>query len=127
MRSFVGVINELAVRINNTHFQTTGMIKNINKVNVSLSVPAWLKILNIIILFPIIIWPLLFFNAGDMLDSGIEYIWIIFLLMLFYPGILVGNIFLSKKLYKNGYGKIAIVISIFLGLCGVWFVCKIFC
>jgi len=103
------------------------MIINISKENINSDIPTWLKKLNIIILFPIIIWPLLFMNAGDMLDSQIEYVWAKFFLMLFYPGILIGNVFLSKKLYNLGYGKIAVMISIFLGLCGGWFVCEIFC
>lgn len=111
----------------NNHFQTTEMIKNIRNEYLNSGIPTWLKMLNISILLPIIIWPLLFMHAGEMLDSQIEYVWIKFLLMLFYPAILIGNIFFSKKLYNQGYGKLAVMISIFLGLCGGWFVCDIFC
>ena len=89
-------------------------------------VPKWLRILNIAILFPILIWPLLFFNAGALLDSSLDYKWIYFFLMLSYPAILIGNIYLSKKLFESGYKKLAIIISLTLGVCGIWFFNSIF-
>lgn len=91
------------------------------------NIPIWLIVLNILICFPILIWPLLFFHVGDMLESGIKYVWIKFFIMLFYPIIYIVNFFLSNKLFKNGYKQIAILISITLGICGGYFFCKILC
>jgi len=79
-------------------------------------VPWWLKTVNIILLFPNIFWPLLFFNAGDMLESSLEYKWIKFLAMLLYPGFLVANYILSSRWYKRDQKVLSYGISAVTGI-----------
>jgi hypothetical protein len=80
------------------------------------NVPILLRMLNILTLFPIIVWPFLFFHVDDMMESSMKYKWPIFIFMLVYPLILIGNIFLTTKLYKLGYKKTANLISIMLAI-----------
>jgi len=97
-----------------------------NKETANSNIPILLTIFNIIICFPILIWPLLFFHIGDMLESSINHVWIKFFTMLFYPVIFIGNIFLSRFLFKKGSKKIAILISVILGICGGSFIYTLF-
>ncbi|MBS7787640.1 hypothetical protein KIH23_10055 [Flavobacterium sp. CYK-55] len=90
------------------------------------SVPTWLRILNILTLFPILVWPFLFFQVDDFLDSDIKYKWIILTLEIIYPLILIGNVFLTNKLCKNGYQNAAITISIALAILILYPFCLIF-
>ena len=95
----------------------TDIIKSLMKMTeVKTIVPTWLKVWNIFILFPISIWPFLFFNVDDMLESSMKCRCIIFVWMLIYPVVLLGNVFLTYKLFKRGHRKTAIFISLLLGV-----------
>ncbi len=89
-----------------------------NKTDLELTakVPIWLKALNFFSLLPILLWPFLFLHVDAMLESSMKFKWPIFILMLIYPLILIGNIFLTRKLYKCEYRSVAIQISILLAL-----------
>ena len=99
-----------------------------NKTNIELKpkVPIWLKTLNVFNLLPILIWPFLFLHVDAMLESSMKYKWPIFILMLTYPSILIGNIFWTSKLYRNDYKSVAILISILLAFIFGYFFVKIF-
>ncbi len=91
------------------------------------NIPLWLRSLNAIMLTPLIAWPFLFMRAGDLVDSNMEeHAGFIFMAMLCYPVILIGNFFLCKKFYQKGYSRFAIATSVSLAICMGLFVCRFF-
>jgi hypothetical protein len=93
--------------------------------NSELQKPFLFKVLRIVSLMPILLWPLIFYGTVFFFDdpnSNVILVYLAFIAVNSYPLYLIGNLILSNRLYEKNY-KISIVLLIWpIGLFGFLFI-----